>query len=212
MILDELKIGQSDEFDESSALQVGKLASAKMVILGSISKIGETIALNIRGIEVETGKIIFARNLKRTQESDLFDATKEISIALKPQKQKTELTTEEIKTKQNQINNIKYAGIGLSVTGIAIFLAGTGVLLYDIFGYMPVVRDARDNGTNYEDYELKYNTAIGLLAGSISGISLGIIMAGSSIPLIAYKEKVVLTMNIHTNFETVVALSFNINY
>ena len=219
MILSELSLTMTDEFDESSAVEVGKLASAKIVILGSLSNIGGRFALNIRGIEVSTGKILFAKNIQKRTEADLFDATAEAvaglgtgvvvraEIASKNTPEEPAESTATVKT-TSQLHGLNFAGIGLAVTGGVFALGGAGVLIYDIVGYMPQVALARNNGTSYADYETKFNTNIGLFAGGIAGIGLGVVLLGVSVPLILHKEKTQVSFGVSGDF--IKSFGFNV--
>jgi len=59
-ILDELKLQKSDYFDPKTAVKIGKGIGAKYAVAGSIAAIEPKIRLDIRLIEVETGKILMA--------------------------------------------------------------------------------------------------------------------------------------------------------
>ncbi|MBI3947162.1 MAG: tetratricopeptide repeat protein [Armatimonadetes bacterium] len=53
-ILDEQKLGQSGLVDESKAAQIGKLAGARQVIVGSFIRIGNQMQINCRFVDTET--------------------------------------------------------------------------------------------------------------------------------------------------------------
>ncbi|HBB65864.1 MAG: hypothetical protein A2X28_03540 [Elusimicrobia bacterium GWA2_56_46] len=56
-ILEELKISMSGATDPDDALKAGKLGGAKLLVLGSVEKIGSKYHVNARLVEVETGEI-----------------------------------------------------------------------------------------------------------------------------------------------------------
>jgi TolB-like protein len=62
-VFEELNLINSDDFDDSAIIEIGKLAKAKIVLVGSVSRPGAKIAINARGIEVETGKVIFGKKV-----------------------------------------------------------------------------------------------------------------------------------------------------
>lgn len=62
-IFNELKLNSNDEFDENQAIEIGKLAKADSIIIGSLTKIGDTISVNARLIDVATGSIILAKRV-----------------------------------------------------------------------------------------------------------------------------------------------------
>lgn len=78
-IYEELKLTESDDFSDSTALEIGKLAKAKIVFLGSVTKMGSRITINVRGIEVETGIALFAENITTDSEDELPEAIDELA-------------------------------------------------------------------------------------------------------------------------------------
>ena len=82
-IFQEMKLVNSDEFSQDEAIEIGKLAQAKYVVTGSLSKTSETYFLNIRVIEVETAEIVYAENERFASiyESDFVTDTIAASIA-----------------------------------------------------------------------------------------------------------------------------------
>jgi hypothetical protein len=58
-ILKEQGFQQSGACDETNcAIEIGKLLSVNQIILGSIGKVGKTYTLNIRAVDIGTGKIV----------------------------------------------------------------------------------------------------------------------------------------------------------
>ncbi len=73
----ELKFQSSDDFDESSMMEVGKLAGAEIVVIGIITALQNQAVVNIRGISVKTGIAEFAeKDFIRTQEDLLVSVEK----------------------------------------------------------------------------------------------------------------------------------------
>ncbi len=58
MLLDELDFSLSGCIDESCMLELGKLLSAEYIVVGTINKVGNMLALTAKLIETETGKVI----------------------------------------------------------------------------------------------------------------------------------------------------------
>ena len=69
----ELKFQRGDIFDDSSASALGKMAGAQIVILGDVSFVSrtDTYYVNIRGINVTTGIVDFAKKDETKLEKDL---------------------------------------------------------------------------------------------------------------------------------------------
>jgi hypothetical protein len=59
-VLKEIEFSQSDCTDEACQLRIGKLLSANRIVIGSIGKLEQTYLLNLKMIEVETGKLLKA--------------------------------------------------------------------------------------------------------------------------------------------------------
>jgi hypothetical protein len=57
-ILNEQKLNNSEEFDQKSASQVGKLLGAEMILTGAYFEMFGSFRIDARFIDVETGKIL----------------------------------------------------------------------------------------------------------------------------------------------------------
>ncbi|MBA7692874.1 hypothetical protein ES703_101446 [subsurface metagenome] len=60
-IVKEYEFQQRDLTDESTAVQIGKLAGADIIVIDSINYLGNKFYLNVKLINVETGEIIGSR-------------------------------------------------------------------------------------------------------------------------------------------------------
>lgn len=60
LVLEEQNLGTSELADESTRLRLGKLVGAQLMIFGGYQVIGGQMRLDIRLVEVETGKILKA--------------------------------------------------------------------------------------------------------------------------------------------------------
>lgn len=60
LVLEELKLGTTALVDESTRLRLGKLVGATLMVFGGYQAIGDTVRLDVRLIEVESGKTIKA--------------------------------------------------------------------------------------------------------------------------------------------------------
>ena len=59
-VLKEIEFSQSDCTDEACQLKIGKLLSASRIVIGSVGKLEQIYLLNLKMIEVETGKLLKA--------------------------------------------------------------------------------------------------------------------------------------------------------
>lgn len=70
LALEELRLGTTALVDESTRLQLGKMVGAKWMVFGGYQVIGGQMRLDLRLVEVETGKVRKATH-KTTQANDL---------------------------------------------------------------------------------------------------------------------------------------------
>jgi curli biogenesis system outer membrane secretion channel CsgG len=70
LILEELNLGSSDLADESTRLKIGKMVGATQMVFGAYQVIGDTMRLDLRLVEVSTGKIVRAAQ-KTSSSSDI---------------------------------------------------------------------------------------------------------------------------------------------
>ncbi|MFT7579902.1 MAG: TolB-like protein [Myxococcota bacterium] len=59
-VLDELKLQKSSHFDPKTARKLGKLVGAEYAVTGAIASIDPALRLDVRLIEVETGRVVVA--------------------------------------------------------------------------------------------------------------------------------------------------------
>lgn len=81
-IFKELKLTGTDDFVDKQIIEIGNLAKAKIVILGSIIKIGDTISLNARKINVESGKIIDGDKITVFDKNDISEGIDRLAIVI----------------------------------------------------------------------------------------------------------------------------------
>jgi PBP1b-binding outer membrane lipoprotein LpoB len=76
-IVKEYEFQQSQLTDETTAVRIGKLSGADIIVIGSISYVGERYYLNIKLISVETGEIIGSSIAGSAQASEFYDMCNE---------------------------------------------------------------------------------------------------------------------------------------
>jgi TolB-like protein len=59
-ILDEQKLGRSGKIDAASAARIGKLLGARFLVLGNYFDVAQSMRIDTRVVEVETGRIVRA--------------------------------------------------------------------------------------------------------------------------------------------------------
>lgn len=70
LAMEELKLGSSSLADEETRLRLGRLSGARLMVFGGYQIIGKQMRLDLRLVEVETGRIIKAVQ-KVSSSSDL---------------------------------------------------------------------------------------------------------------------------------------------
>lgn len=70
-IVEEQKLGMTGLIDESSSAQLGKILGVKTIISGSVLQFQDTIEVNARIINVNTGSIVAAENIRSSTSENL---------------------------------------------------------------------------------------------------------------------------------------------
>ena len=73
-ILEEIEFSLSDLADSGEAVEVGRLAGARVLLAGSVTESGSSFVLNGRLIDVETGVVIGARSVAVAKEQLIDEA------------------------------------------------------------------------------------------------------------------------------------------
>jgi TolB-like protein len=81
-ILNEQGFQQTGCTDQECAVQMGKLLSAKKILLGTLSKTGKVFVITAKSVDVETGRIDFAESERCMKEEDLELASKILAVKL----------------------------------------------------------------------------------------------------------------------------------
>jgi len=186
MVFEELSLSTSDDFKETDAVLIGQMSGAELVFLGSITKIGDNITINVRGINVISGEAEFAKKITTKSEEKIPSLIDELAILVASQfagvdiKEKIKIDISELNKKSTVRAGIitSAVGGGLILTGIS-FLAGS--LGYNYY--------LENNNTGYANYTQGKQAAQGLFYGSIAVLSTGTITASVSIPLFLIKRK-----------------------
>ena len=149
-VLNELKFQRGDVFDNSSAIQLGKMAGAQMVIFGSINYAANVYYFNIKGIDVTTGVVSFGKREETRNINELVNMADKLAEAIsgsgskkesklsskgeltigdiefieKYYKNKWKIATYDRDENKRKFNQFIGGGIGLSVGGSTLFLGG----------------------------------------------------------------------------------------
>jgi len=69
-ILEEQKLQMTGVTDMSQAAEIGKVLNVKKIMIGSVSKLGQTYIINTRLVDVQTGAMELAQNVKSEKGED----------------------------------------------------------------------------------------------------------------------------------------------
>jgi TolB-like protein len=81
-ILSEQGLQQTGCTDTACAVEMGKLLSARKILVGTLTKIGSVFTLNAKVVDVESGKIDFAESERCNREDDIDAASRILAIKL----------------------------------------------------------------------------------------------------------------------------------
>lgn len=143
----ELQLQNSDDFDETQAAEVGKLAGAEQVFFGNVYSIAGQYTVSVRCVDIRTGAITFAKKGVSPDDKTLIAVCKKIALQIvsgdtSSSTVKIEFTAKERKIKENYIEQkcgisptnkedmlMQYkrnlaCGITLAAVGVTHLLAG----------------------------------------------------------------------------------------
>ena len=103
-ILKEQGLSHGDEFNEETAAQIGNLLGVKIVLIGSVSRMGNNIVINVRGIDVNNAVILFTEIESTKSEDELIDIIELIAVKICREKD----TVEEEKRVEIEFNKNKF--------------------------------------------------------------------------------------------------------
>ncbi|MBP5448658.1 MAG: hypothetical protein J6Y01_00910 [Spirochaetales bacterium] len=81
-IITEMRLQNSDDFDESTAAEIGKLAGTQQIFLGNVYRLGKGYGLSLRCVDIQTGAITFAKKGNARNLPELEMVTKKIAAQI----------------------------------------------------------------------------------------------------------------------------------
>ncbi|MCG8570214.1 MAG: CsgG/HfaB family protein, partial [Spirochaetes bacterium] len=198
-LLDELNLQNSDDFNDELRDNLGNLYGTELVILGSVTLIGQQITINLRGVDVETG---VARVAKNVTTSDINELTflipnlvddvvnKEFKLTSKkkePKKEKKEVVKKDPEAKDNLTLNRRKSivfmslSFGISLTGII-----TGACLLGVT--YPHYKDLNSEAATLSDADRYARAAV---ASLVIGIVIEVTGVIFFIPAVFHLVKVI---------------------
>lgn len=167
-ILKEQGFQQTGCTDQSCAVQLGKILSAKKILLGEINKMGETIMITVRIVDVEKGVSEYSANEKAHSEDVLDEAAKKLtrSLSLNIVEGNKDFFIER-KTASGYYTRGLLPGLGQfyaerDLKGwifLGSFIASAGFTMYGGFNYMQKAKDYDDvpRGSAQSEFDSKFD-------------------------------------------------------
>ena len=81
-LLKEQKLQLQDVIDEKTAVKIGRLSGAKLVVIGSIVKLGTTFTLNSRFIDVQTGITRIGKNIRGNSVNEISNMCRQLAYVI----------------------------------------------------------------------------------------------------------------------------------
>lgn len=78
-VLGELNIANTEDFSDETAQEIGLLVGANIVVVGSVTQLGQLITINVRGIEVKSGIAMFAENKSTRNINQLYKIVNDLA-------------------------------------------------------------------------------------------------------------------------------------
>ena len=72
LVLEELNLGTTEMISESTRLEIGRLIGARLMVFGSYMVVSDTMRMDLRKVEVETGRVLKAAS-RTTTGSDIVE-------------------------------------------------------------------------------------------------------------------------------------------
>ena len=186
-ILKEMEFSLSGCSDESCMLEVGKMLSAESIVVGSLGRIGDRIAVSVKMLETETGKTLSTADETYNDINELVDGVPLLAAKLAGLKDNTFLIEKaEEKPSVKKILAWSSLGTGVISAGVGTYLIAVAVPLittyqdaYDAYESaaagddFDALRTARDEAWQAaEDGKAEGKLTAGIILGS-AGLALG---------------------------------------
>jgi len=120
----EIGFGQTAFADSSKTAQLGKMAGAGVIVTGSIVKGGSRFEINVRMLDVETGKVLVSESYGFQSENEILPVTNYLSLLI-PQKLGLYVSDAELEMARTQIKG----GVSTADNSWIYWTIGAGVLV-----------------------------------------------------------------------------------
>jgi TolB-like protein len=198
--ISELGFNKESVMEETNAKQVALKLKADVIVFGKYIIIEDKIMVQIDALDIFTKETIASSTLKGELGLDIFRIIDEsVDDIAKKLKAKLTQVKKSYFTEMNRILNRENftvqnkVGVGLTSGGGSLFLAGLGILIFDLAYYQKILSQNLYNNPRtdigYNDYQKAYYNNISLLATSITILCIGSSMMAVGIPFVVYKKK-----------------------
>jgi TolB-like protein len=214
-VLNELNLANSDEFDEDTAREVGNMLGVELVFIGSVTEIAGITTINVRAIEVESGRARFAYKVEAGEQKEILRRIEELAQTMASSQGDSSETDAVTKKRSPSFSFNKTltpmgkAGIGTAAGGGGALLIGLGLFIFDYVALNPDDNKLGIAVSDYSTYKSLYYADIAMLATSITLMALGAIAVGIGIPLLFIGQKEV-SLIFETGRVTRIGFSFRL--
>lgn len=101
----ELGFGQTAFADSSKAAQIGRMTGAGEVVTGSLVKAGSKMEINVRMLDVETGKVLVSESYLFQSEDDILPVVNYLSLLI-PKKLNLYVSDTELEMARGQLKGV----------------------------------------------------------------------------------------------------------
>lgn len=81
-VLGELNLANTEDFSDENAQEIGVLVGANIVVVGSVTQLGQLITINVRGIEVSSGIAMFAEDKSTRNINQLYKMVNDLAVQM----------------------------------------------------------------------------------------------------------------------------------
>lgn len=134
----ELSLSQTGFVSPDTAVKIGKITGSQYVILGAVSRIGETYEVGIRMVEVESSKIILGKSVRSRNEEAIYKGIDYLSLETANSLEKN-VDKQALETARREAENYAPSSGNLGIIlwiggGILVLGAITGVVILALGG------------------------------------------------------------------------------
>jgi TolB-like protein len=184
-LVEEMSLQSSDEFNDSLRVEIGNLYGAELAIVGSVTRFGDAITINVRAVDIKTGINKFAKDFTTKKEEDIPDEIQKMVNTVFNIYSDNDVSSTKLDENSNYSNRESSEQVSINldgqirkrkrnIAGTVVFgslfavtaVTSIGMLLYISFVSLDYI-DFQDYLDNASDEDVGI-FAVGLLSGVVS--------------------------------------------